>query len=269
MTSRPQVRNPHDPKEWCQEAAVLMEKQDYKGALYCYEQAVRFYPPESQDRDAADVWYNIACLYEQTGSSDAAGGCFAASAKKFPSDYRFPAELARILALKGKYEEAMKYIDEALDINPYSALLYANKSGYLVFSGKADAALETADKALSLDTYCVPGYLHKAHSLILLGRIDDAADLLVQAGETIAEEPRILQMQANVFIRAERFGQALDAAEKLILLNEKDDAAWCMKGAAHAYLGETAKAETAFKKAVRLNPREKSYRENLAALKKK
>ena len=268
MAAKPRVSDPQDPKLWCKEASTLMEKEDWKGAIYCYEQAVRRYPKDSQDKNAADVWFNIGCLYEKCGSVEAAGGCFAASARRFLTDPRFPAEYARILASLGKYDEALKAIDEALEIDPYNALLNANRAGYLICAQKPNEALVSAEKALGIDVLCVPGYLHKAHALMVLGKTDEAVSVLEEASGKVPDEPRILKMQANVFIRGERYQEALDATEKLVLLLETDDAAWCLKGAAHAYLNQKDEAEKAFRRAVKLNPKEKAYRENLAAVRK-
>ena len=83
------VSDPNDPKCWCREAAARMEKEAYSDAIYCYEQAVRFYPKDDTSKDAADVWFNIGSLYEKTGHLDAAAGCFAAARIGFPKTTAF------------------------------------------------------------------------------------------------------------------------------------------------------------------------------------
>ncbi|HJJ48260.1 MAG TPA: tetratricopeptide repeat protein [Methanocorpusculum sp.] len=262
------VDNPKDPKCWCREAAARMEKEAYAEALYCYEQAVRFYPKDDTKKDTADVWYNIGCLYEKTGHRDAAAGCFTACAKKFLTDYRFYAELSRILALTGKTEEALKAADEALIINPYSSPVHANKAGYLLMAKKPGEALAEAEEAIRIDSTSVLGYLHKANALVLLGKASDAARFLEESKDKLSDEPRVLQAFATVYLQAQEYENARDAAERYAALCAGDDKAWSLKGAAHAYLGEKEAAECAFRTAAKINPKDKSHKANLAAVKK-
>jgi Putative Zn-dependent protease, contains TPR repeats len=236
------VDDPNNPKCWCREAAARMEKEAYEDAIYCYEQAVHFYPKDDTGKDTADVWFNIGCLYEKTGHQDAAAGCFAVCAKKFLTDYRFYAELSRLYALMGKVEDSLKAADEALVINPYSAPVHANKAGYLLMAKKADEALAEAEEALRLDSTSVPGYLHKANALVVLGKATEAARFLENSAEKLPEEPRVLQARATVYLQAQEYEKALEAAERYVFLCADDDKAWSLKGAAHAYLGQKAEA---------------------------
>ena len=126
MARRPSVTNPSDPVLWCKEAAARIEADDPKGAIYCYQESLKIRP------NIPDVWYNLGLLLEQTGESTAAFGCYAKSSEMFPEDYRFPAERARLLAASGKYLDAVIAVSDALSINPHSALLHANKAGYLI-----------------------------------------------------------------------------------------------------------------------------------------
>ncbi|HJJ32565.1 MAG TPA: tetratricopeptide repeat protein [Methanocorpusculum sp.] len=259
MKKVPKVDNPSDPVEWCKKAASLMEESDYRGAVFCYQESLklRFVVP--------DVWFNIGCLYDQLNDKNAALQCFMTSGKMFPEDYRFPAEEARLLAEQQRFSEAIAAISKALEINPHSQILLSNKAGYLIFAGDNQKALELSEEALTI----APGYttalLHKAHALVNLGKMEEAKTLLATGD---LDDSRVLKMLSNICLRFGDVAGGLSYAEKLTVLEPKDDQAWSLLGTACAYKGDKIKALTAFTTAIKLNPKEKSYKENLQAVKK-
>ena len=256
---KPKVANPSDPVLWCKEAAVRMEAGDNKGAIYCYQESLKLRP------EVSDVWFNVGCLYEKGGDKNAALGCFLTASKMFPADFRFPAERARMLAEMKHYSEAAEVISDAVSINPHSPLLLSNKAAYLIFAQNPAAALTAAEEALSIDPAYTAAYLHKAHALLLLGKGEEARSVLSGAD---ADDPRVVKMQANISLRLQDAAAGLSAAQKLVEMTPEDDEAWSLFGSASAYLGDTEGAAKAFMQAMKLNPKEKSYKANLLAVKK-
>lgn len=285
---KPKVDNPTDPVLWCKEAATRMEAGDNKGAIYCYQESLKIRP------DVSDVWFNVGCLYERDGDKNAALGCFMTAEKMFTTDYRFPAERARMLAEMKHYSEAVEVISSAIEINPYSEVLLSNKAAYLIFAGDAAAALDAAAASLAIAPAYTAAILHKAHALFALKRGDEALAALgcgcdseekVDAdkmGDVDGKDdskrsnsvgvdmtdPRVLKMQANIALRVQKPELGLRAAQSLVELTPEDDEAWSLLGSAFAYTGDTAKAADAYARAVKLNPKEKSYKANLLAVKK-
>lgn len=257
---KPQVIDSKDPVLWCKEASSRMEAGDLNGALYCYNESVKIRP------EVPDVWFNISCICDKLGRRKEAIDCCTASHKMFPSDFRFPAEKARMLAESKKYSQALTSISEALTINPDLPILLSNKAGYLIFSGYNDEAVSYADKALKIDPQFSSAYIQKAHALVNLGKIDEAESVLDIADKTIPENANILKMQANLFIRTGSYNSGLEKINRVVMITPKDDEAWSLKGAVHAYLNEKDNAVKAFEKAVKLNPKQKTYRTNLKAV---
>ena len=255
---KPKVTNPSDPVLWCKEAATRMEAGDSKGAIYCYQESLKLRP------EVSDVWFNVGLLYEKSGDREAALGCYLTASKMFPSDFRFPAERARMLAEMKHFSEAAEVISEAVTINPHSPLLLSNKAAYLIFSQNPAEALKAADEALSIDPAYTAAFLHKAHALLLLGNGEEARIVLDEADES---DPRVLKMKANISLRLSDFAAGLSAAQKLVEMTPEDDEAWSLLGSASAYSGDTERAVKAFTQAIKLNPKEKSYRANLVAVK--
>ena len=256
---KPKVANPSNPVLWCKEAAVRMEAGNSKGAIYCYQESLKIRP------EVSDVWFNVGCLYEKSGDKNAALGCFLTASKMFPADFRFPAERARMLAEMKHYSEAAEVMSDAITINPHSPLLLSNKAAYLIFAQDPQAALASAEEALLIDPAYTAAFLHKAHALLLLGKGEEARAVLDLADES---DPRVLKMQANISLRLQDFASGLSAAQKLVEMTPEDDEAWSLFGSASAYSGDAESAVKAFTQAVKLNPKEKSYKANLLAVKK-
>ena len=259
MKRSPKVDNPSDPVEWCKKAALLMDENDYKGAVFCYQESLRL------RSGVPDVWFNLGCLYEKLNEKEAAYQCFKTSGKMFPQDYRFPAEEARLLAEQRKFLEAVDAISKSLEINPHSQILLSNKAGYLIFAGENEKALEHADAALSIAPEYTNALLHKAHALVNLGRMEEAKTLLAEGSQ---DDSGVLKMLSNICLRSGDIDSGLAYAEKLTKMNPGDDQAWSLLGSARAYKGDKIGSITAFTTAIKLNPKEKSYKENLQAVKK-
>lgn len=254
--AKPKVANPSDPVMWCKKAAELLESDDLKGAAYCYEESLKLRP------GVADVWFNLACIFEKMNDKNAALGAFASAQKVFASDFRFPAERARILAQAGKYKEAVECMDSALEINPYSALLHSNKAGYLIFDKDAKSAVEEANKALEIEPSFSSAFLHKAHALIVLGDCEAAKSVLEEGLSLNYKESRLMKMKANLLVRTGGYEEAACVLDEILLENAKDDEAWSLKGAALANIGDKEGAVAAFDKAMEINPKNKSYKAN-------
>jgi len=262
MSKKPRVANPSDPVLWCKEATSRMESGDTRGAIFCYGESVRIRP------GVPDVWFNLGCLFEKNGETKEALTTHTTAAKMFPADFRFPAEHARLLAESGKYSDAVNAISEALTISPYSPALLANKAGYLIFAGDTDGALHTSEESLSIDPSCVPAYLHKAHAQTLLKKVNEAKETLTAGLTAVPDDSRLLKMQANLYLRCNEYEAGLASIEKVLLLTPDDAESWSIKGVACANLERKEDAVVSFERAMKLDPRQKSYRQNRDAVKK-
>lgn len=239
-----------------------MNSGDEKGAIFCYQESIKLRP------GVPDVWYNLACLFEKTGELKEALATHNAAEKLFPGDHRFSAERARHLAESGKYTEAVAAVSDALASAPYSPILLANKAGYLIIAGNPNEALQMAEQSLAIDPGCALAYLHKAHAESILGDAAKAKETLKAGLSAATDDSRLLKMQANLHIRSKEYEAGLASIEKVLLLTPNDAESWSLKGAACAYLNQKESAVSAFDQAMKLDPKEKSYRQNRDAVRK-
>ncbi len=82
------------------------------------------------------------------------------------------------------------------------------------------------------------------------------------------DDCRLLKLLANLQIRSKEYEAGLASIEKVLLLDPNDAESWSLKGAASAYLGRKEEAVSAFEQAMKLDPKEKSYRKNRDAVRK-
>lgn len=109
---------------------------------------------------------------------------------------------------------------------------------------------------------------NKAHALIVLGNSDEAETALRSGRTAVQTDERIAKMLANLLMRTNRSAEALALADEILLTGLENDEVWSIKGAACAYLGRKNDAISTFERAMKMNPKEKSYKHNRDAIKK-
>ncbi|HJK25353.1 MAG TPA: tetratricopeptide repeat protein, partial [Methanocorpusculum sp.] len=122
--------------------------------------------------------------------------------------------------------------------------------------------------ALAIDPANSAAFVNKAHALVALGENGEAESVLRNGKEAVPEDERIAKMLANLLVRTGKWEEALTIADEVLLVTPEDDEVWSIKGAACAYLGRKDEAVAAFGKAMKINPKEKSYKQNRDAIKK-
>lgn len=75
---------------------------------------------------------------------------------------------------QGKYDEALKCFEKAIDLNPYHADAWCNRGFALVELKKYDEAAEAFDKAIELAPKNADLYYNKGLALETQGKRDDA-----------------------------------------------------------------------------------------------
>ena len=97
---------------------------------------------------------------------------------------------------------------------------------------------------------------------------DKAKDTLDLGLSQNPDDARQHKMHANLQLRNGEYEEGRISIEKVLLQTPDDAESWSLKGAAHAYLEQKEPAVLAFETAMKLDPKEKSYRKNRDAVKK-
>jgi TolB-like protein/Tfp pilus assembly protein PilF/predicted Ser/Thr protein kinase len=119
------------------------------------------------------------------------------------------------LVPRGRFDEGIREVRRALDLDPLSPILNAQLGTCLYLAGRADEALQQAQRTVELDSH-VP-YAHWEMALQLSGR-GKYPEALAEAKKAYALSPANTQFLAQVgfiYARWERRAEALKVLERL------------------------------------------------------
>ncbi|XP_044755662.1 stress-induced-phosphoprotein 1 [Coccinella septempunctata] len=120
---------------------------------------------------------------------------------------------------ENKFEEAIRYYTEAINLDGNNHVLYSNRSAAYAKANKYDLALKDAEKTVEIKPDWVKGYSRKGAALAYLGEYDQALQVYEQAlkldpdnalikegvREVLAQKQAGAQKFANPFSRADLF----------------------------------------------------------------
>lgn len=154
----------------------------------------------------------------------------------------------------GRYEEAIRCLDRALEINPNCVPAWDNKGNSLNYLGRHAEALHCLDKALKIDPTFANAWNDKGNSLNGLNQPQGA---LHSYDIALKFDPRLLTAWFNkggtLFILG-RFGEAIGCYDKALDLDKRYIAAWNNKGNCLKSLGRYQEAISCYDKALELDP---------------
>lgn len=75
---------------------------------------------------------------------------------------------------KNKFEDAIKFYSQAIDLDKNNHVLYSNRSAAYAMLGKYQQALEDAESTITLKPDWAKGYSRKGSALAYLNKLDDS-----------------------------------------------------------------------------------------------
>lgn len=96
---------------------------------------------------------------------------------------------------QGKYEDAIKYYTEAIDLDKDNYVLHSNRSAAYAKAGKFNLALSDAQSTIEIKPDWAKGYTRKGSALAYLGRKDDAITAYEQA---LKLDPSMISVQKDL-----------------------------------------------------------------------
>ncbi|VDL62685.1 unnamed protein product [Nippostrongylus brasiliensis] len=106
----------------------------------------------------------------------------------------------------GRYEEALKLYDTAIEARPTNAILFANKAAILLRLDRAELAVHSADRAIELDPNWAKAYYRRGEAL---RRLDSLLPAVVALSEGAALGPsNNLIVDALIDVAQQFFGRS-------------------------------------------------------------
>ncbi len=125
------------------------------------------------------------------------------------------------LILLGRYEEALRAIDKALDLNPHNEVAWLNKGNALTKMGRLIDALRCFNAAIKVNPDYEVAWNNKGNTLARLGQYDEALSCYERAIELDAEYRGAWVNKGYVLTKLGRYDEATSCADRVLRLNER------------------------------------------------
>lgn len=147
------------------------------------------------------------------------------------------------------YGEAIKNFDKALKLEPTNPIIWFNKGITLEKFGRHTVALNAFDEAIKLDPNFSDAYVIKGNLLARNNEPEMAIRQYDRAIETYPEnDPKLARAWYNkglALAKSGKYKEALEAFDKSISINPRDEKAWYGKYSALSSLGLHSEANDA------------------------
>ncbi len=154
----------------------------------------------------------------------------------------------------GKYQEAIRYYDKAIKLNPRDTIAYMGKGIALYYLGKYQEAISCYDKAIELDPKNTEVYYNKALALDKLGKYQEAISCYDKAIELDPKNTEVYSGKGFTLSDLGKYQEAISCFDKAIELDPKNTRAYFSKGYALFHLGQYQEAIKYYDKAIALDP---------------
>ncbi|MCL1892755.1 MAG: glycosyltransferase [Holophagaceae bacterium] len=188
---------------------LFANRQEHK-AQYYLELAI-----QEAENDPSNSWTQFNLLQQALAAGrwelahNAAQACLENSAKVEPFVL-----YGNGVALKelGRHEEAIRYFDMLLDINPKHALALCEKGSSLVATGNISAGRLLVIQAMEVEPGYAPAYQYLSQLDFSMGKIDSARTIAMKALEIAPSEQDLYSLLLNIELANNNHQQAAKVA---------------------------------------------------------
>lgn len=155
----------------------------------------------------------------------------------------------------GRYEESIRFFDDALEINPHDAVILDNKGTVLARLERYEESIRYFDKALEIEPRNAGTWSNKGSSLNQLGRYEESMRCFDKSLE-IEPNTYAWANKGILFDNVMRYREALYCYDKALELDSDNTDIWNRKGGCFNNLGHYQEAIYCFDKILKHNPRD-------------
>lgn len=162
--------------------------------------------------------------------------------------------LGAALNLQGRFEEALRYLQQAVALEPGRAGAWNSAGEALGNLGRPQAAAEAFSSAIRARPEFAPAHFNLGLALRSLGQAGPAMEALRRAIHLQPRFPEALHALGRMLHSAGNYPAAIDCFRGLTELRDHDPAAHTSLGAACQMLGDLETARQCYERAVELAP---------------
>ena len=170
LLKRIELESPNNDEVFIQKATINSKKGFHKEAILDLQKALDL------TEDKIDVWSLMGMEYLYLDDFKNARISFANCIEADYEDYSALYNIVYCFDMQHEHEEAIKYLDAYIDINPYCEVAWHQLGRQHFVLENYEEALLSFDYAVLIDESFLGGYLEKAKTLEQLGNYQDAID---------------------------------------------------------------------------------------------
>lgn len=183
--------------------------------------------------------------------------------EKYPGDFLAHYNLAAVLQLRGKIDEAIAFYKDALRIEPNNATAHNSVGSALLLKDDVPAAIAEFRTVLAADPNYANARYNLAHALAIQ---QDFADAAAEYQRFLLSKPDDADAEAalgTVYFKLGRYPEALNCFREAARLNPHDADVQANLGTLLVFSGDLSAAIQAYERALAINPEHQVARANL------
>lgn len=236
-------------------ANALLNLGRYNESLEIFDEAIE---AASQNSEKAQIWFEKAHLFAEQGNYNETTEALKKVFELAPQDIDLLINGGILLsAVLGRNDDALKYYESAIHIDPESKLALINKANALVrlnrtneATGAYQEALNITNKNLEDDPENSNLWAEKGLLLHNVGNSEEAVKAFANATRIDPMDETSWKMM-GVLLASElhRYDEAAQAFDKALQANPENGQVWSLKADALEALGKSTEAEAAYTRA--------------------
>ena len=236
-------------------ANALLNLGKYNESLKIFDEAIE---AASQNSEKAQIWFEKAHLFAEQGNYNKTTEALEKVFELAPQDIDLLINGGILLsAVLGRYDDAIKYYERAIQIDPDNKLAWINKANALVRLNRTDEATGAYQEALNITNKILVDDPENpslwAEKGLLLHNVGNSEEAVKAFANATRIDPRdeISWKMMGVLLASElhRYDEAAQAFDEALKANPEDGQVWSLKADALKALGKSAEAEAAYARA--------------------
>ncbi|MEM8720470.1 MAG: tetratricopeptide repeat protein [Cyanobacteria bacterium P01_G01_bin.39] len=152
------------------------------------------------------------------------------------------------------HDKAIKFYDQAIEINPDLYKVWTNRGASLADLGKYKEAIASYDKAVEINPNYYAAWNNRGNALASLGKYKEALSSSDKAVEIKPDDDTAWNNRGASLADLGKYKEAITSYDRAIAINPDNDNAWNNRGNALANLGKYEEAIASYAQAIAINP---------------
>jgi tetratricopeptide (TPR) repeat protein len=241
---------PYNATIWMVKGGLLVILGEHQGALESFNNSLEIDPNNS------DIWSFKGTVLLMLGKYEEANSCFDESLKINPNNPTTWNSKSTILNFLGRYDDAQVAYNRAEQLSDHSigkADFWYAEGKYLSKNGKYEEAIRNFDKAIEIDSQNASIWIAKSNAFNAMRRYEEAIQSCEKAIELDPLNTTAWNDKGFANIGLGKFEISLQFFDKAIELDPLNSVAWNNKGFATMSLGKYEESLNYFDKAINID----------------